>query len=121
MIREADVDGDGQINYEEFVKVIPLCSFTRCARPTDQLSPRIDDAVEIIVFKYLFVLSSPVLASSLRQFATCTIFGSDTYMMMGNVHCITNNKKVTMSVSRGSTQTPMRNLPRDQNFHERAS
>jgi hypothetical protein len=22
MIREADVDGDGQINYEEFVKVI---------------------------------------------------------------------------------------------------
>ena len=28
MIREADVDGDGQINYEEFVKVI-LCSSTR--------------------------------------------------------------------------------------------
>ena len=24
MIREADVDGDGQINYEEFVKVIPF-------------------------------------------------------------------------------------------------
>lgn len=23
MIREADADGDGQINYEEFVKVIP--------------------------------------------------------------------------------------------------
>ncbi|KAI5435000.1 hypothetical protein KIW84_021725 [Lathyrus oleraceus] len=23
MIREADVDGDGQINYEEFVKVMP--------------------------------------------------------------------------------------------------
>ena len=28
MIREADVDGDGQINYDEFVKVIPLCSST---------------------------------------------------------------------------------------------
>jgi len=26
MIREADVDGDGQINYEEFVKVIAVCS-----------------------------------------------------------------------------------------------
>jgi len=26
MIREADVDGDGQINYEEFVKVTILCS-----------------------------------------------------------------------------------------------
>lgn len=24
MIREADVDGDGQINYDEFVKVNPL-------------------------------------------------------------------------------------------------
>ena len=23
MIREADVDGDGQINYEEFVKMVP--------------------------------------------------------------------------------------------------
>jgi hypothetical protein len=24
MIREADIDGDGQINYEEFVKVSPV-------------------------------------------------------------------------------------------------
>jgi calmodulin len=29
MIREADVDGDGQINYEEFVKVIALPSSVR--------------------------------------------------------------------------------------------
>jgi len=78
MIREADVDGDGQINYEEFVKVLTHCTFTRCARSTDQPSPPIDDAFEIIVFKYSFVLSGPVLASSLRRFATCTIFGSDT-------------------------------------------
>ena len=35
-IREADPDGDGQINYEEFVKVIPLCSPTRHARLTDR-------------------------------------------------------------------------------------
>ena len=27
MIREADVDGDGQVNYEEFVKVRPECVF----------------------------------------------------------------------------------------------
>jgi Ca2+-binding EF-hand superfamily protein len=26
MIREADVDGDGQVNYEEFVKVRGTCS-----------------------------------------------------------------------------------------------
>ena len=26
MIREVDADGDGQINYHEFVKVTPLCS-----------------------------------------------------------------------------------------------
>jgi Ca2+-binding EF-hand superfamily protein len=26
MIREADIDGDGQINYEEFVKVNPVVS-----------------------------------------------------------------------------------------------
>ena len=52
MIREADVDGDGQINYEEFVKVIPLCPSTRHMRLTDRPSSPIDDAVEIIAFKY---------------------------------------------------------------------
>lgn len=31
MIREADVDGDGQINYEEFVKVRTTCGFSSCA------------------------------------------------------------------------------------------
>ena len=79
MIREADVDGDGQINYEEFVKVNHLCQSTRCVRLTDRPPSPIDDAVEIIVFKYSFVLFGPVLATSLRRFATCTIFGSDTW------------------------------------------
>jgi len=75
MIREADVDGDGQINYEEFVKVIPPRSFVR--RPTDQCLPPIDDAVEIIASIYSFVLSSPVLASCLGRFTISTIFESD--------------------------------------------
>jgi hypothetical protein len=71
MIREADVDGDGQINYEEFVKVIALCSSTRFACLVDLLPPPIDDAVEVtIVFNYSPVLPCPVLASSLRQFTT---------------------------------------------------
>ena len=31
MIREADIDGDGQINYEEFVKVVsPACPLDAC-------------------------------------------------------------------------------------------
>jgi len=93
MIREADVDGDGQINYEEFVKVIPLYSYTRRAHPTDQPSQLIDDAVEIIVFKYSIVLSGPVLASGLRRFAICTIFESDKYMMMCDVH-VHNKQKM---------------------------
>ena len=67
MIREADVDGDGQINYEEFVKVIPFCPSTRCARLIDSPSQSIDDVDEMTVFKYSFVLSCPALASSLRQ------------------------------------------------------
>jgi len=76
MIREADVDGDGQINYEEFVKVIPFRSFTW--RPTDQPSPPIDDAVEIIAFIYSFVHSGPVLVSCPRRFRIYTIFESGT-------------------------------------------
>ena len=52
MIREADVDGDGQIDYEEFVKVIPLRSSTRHVHIADRPSSPIDDAVEIVVFKY---------------------------------------------------------------------
>jgi hypothetical protein len=50
MIREADVDGDGQINYEEFVKVRTTCGFSLCASdlqaPADddcQVSSSIDD------------------------------------------------------------------------------
>ena len=35
MIREVDEDGDGQINYEEFVKVISLRSSTRFVRLID--------------------------------------------------------------------------------------
>jgi len=40
MIREADVDGDGQINYEEFVKVIALCSSTPRVHQIDLPSHR---------------------------------------------------------------------------------
>ena len=78
MIREADVDGDGLISYEEFVKVIPLCSSTRHMCLTDRPSSPIDDAVEIIALN-IRCTYGPVLASSLRPRATCTIFGSDTW------------------------------------------
>ena len=67
MIQEVDADGDGQINYHEFVKVIDLC------RPLgvcliDLASSSIDDAVEIIVFKDPLSLSiRPALAPSLRR------------------------------------------------------
>jgi calmodulin len=50
MVIEADTDGDGQINYKEFVKVIfPSYWSTRIA-----VSPvSIDDVVAVIVFEYL--------------------------------------------------------------------
>ena len=67
MVREIDIDGDGQISYEEFVKVIPFCSSTRRAHLIVLHSPLTDVVVEITVFKYLFVLSRPALASSGRK------------------------------------------------------
>ena len=54
MVREIDIDGDGQISYEEFVKVIPFCSSTRRAHLIDLHPPLIDVVVEITVFKYLY-------------------------------------------------------------------
>lgn len=63
MIREADTDGDGQINYQEFVKVVPLLAYSTRSLTCSS----IDDAVEIIMFKCLFVFSYPGLAPSLRQ------------------------------------------------------
>ena len=56
MIREADVDGNGQINYEEFVEVISFCPPTRCVCLVDLSLPSIDNDGEITVFKYSFVL-----------------------------------------------------------------
>jgi len=62
MIREADVDGDGQINYEEFVKVIALCLSARLVCLTDPPSLSIDDDVEVtIMFNYSPVLPCPFL------------------------------------------------------------
>jgi hypothetical protein len=72
MIREADVDGDGQISFEEFHKVISLGRSVRCVRLTGLLSPSIDDVNEVIVCKIHFLLQRLVPASSLRQFTTCT-------------------------------------------------
>ena len=41
MVREADVDGDGQINYEEFVKVIlPAGLLDSCAPLTCSHHPQ---------------------------------------------------------------------------------
>ena len=48
MIREADVDGDGQVNYEEFVKVMPLDRSTQPLHLTDLPLPSIDDDGEVI-------------------------------------------------------------------------
>jgi hypothetical protein len=72
MIREADVDGDGQIDYNEFVKVISLGRPARCVRLTDLFSPLTDDVGEVIVCRYSFVLQRLVPTSSLRKFTTCT-------------------------------------------------
>lgn len=68
MIREADVDGDGQINYDEFVKVIKS-TWWSAQHPhlADLPSPPIDDVGEVVVFKYSFVLPCPVFASSLNK------------------------------------------------------
>ena len=38
MIREADVDGDGQVNYEEFVKVNPPHRQPLCVHVTEAVS-----------------------------------------------------------------------------------
>lgn len=67
MIREADVDGDGQVNYDEFVKVIPFCLSVRHVLLIDLSSPLIDDAIEIIVFRYSSILLRSTRTSILRQ------------------------------------------------------
>jgi hypothetical protein len=68
MIREADVDGDGQINYDEFVKVnISTRRPTQHLHLADLPSTPIDDVGEVEVFKYSFVPPCPVFASSLNK------------------------------------------------------
>lgn len=47
MVREADLDGDGQINYAEFARVIDLNLSTRYEYLIKLLSPFIDDADEL--------------------------------------------------------------------------
>ena len=53
MIREVDTDGDGQVNYEEFVKVISLGHPAPFTRLPNLPSPTTDDARKnIIVAEY---------------------------------------------------------------------
>jgi hypothetical protein len=54
MIREADVDGDGQVSYEEFVKVMPLDRSTRPLHLADLSLPPIDDDGKVIASKYAY-------------------------------------------------------------------
>lgn len=57
MIREVDIDGDGQVNYDEFTKVILPCSSAWCACLICLLPQLIDAAVEMMIFECSFVFS----------------------------------------------------------------
>lgn len=76
MIHEADTDGDGQVDYEEFVKVIPLGCPAR-PMPLVDLSPSsiLDDARKGIVSEYslYFYTRFPLLAQGNSQ-VVCTTF-----------------------------------------------
>lgn len=85
MIREADIDGDGLVNYEEFVKVVPFCSSVRCVRLVDPPSPSIDDVDKVIVFEYSFGLTS------CSCFSPCT--GKRSFF-----DCIVNNLQSLSSI-----------------------
>lgn len=68
MMQEADMDGNGEIDYDEFVKVISIRSTsTRFAVSLASSSLSTDDAVEVIVFEYSFVLPRPVYASDMSK------------------------------------------------------
>ena len=74
MIREADIDGDGQINYDEFAKVVSsACPLDACV---SLLST--DDDVLAILFECSFMHPRLVLAPTLKQSISCTTSESDT-------------------------------------------